>query len=197
MSRASSSDVSHTDTARRTRDQADGELVRRARLGDKRAFGALAERHGPAMYRFARRMLNDHEAVEDSVQDALVAAWTSIDRFRGDSAPRTWLFGILANMIRRRLRSAARYPTDELPPELPAARSTDPVTAAQAADLLEALEVALADLPEAQRACWILAEVERMSYADIARVQATTVGSVRGAVHRARQNLERRLEPWR
>ncbi|MGF0115041.1 RNA polymerase sigma factor [Promicromonospora sp. Marseille-Q5078] len=175
----------------------DGELVRRARLGDKDAFGELALRHGTAMYRYARRMVRDDGVAEDCVQDALVAAWTSVGRFREESAVRTWLFGILANTVRRRVREAARHPADELPEDLVADRAGDPVSAAQARDLVEALEVALADLPALQRACWILAEVERMSYAEIARVQATTVGAVRGAVHRARQNLGRRLEPWR
>lgn len=175
----------------------DDELARRARLGDKDAFGTLVDRHGTAMYRFARRMLSDDSAVDDCVQDALVAAWTSLDRFRGDSAVRTWMFGILANTVRRRIRTESRHPTTELSVDLPDDRSGDPVSTAQARDLLGALEIALAELPAMQRACWILAEVERMSYADIAHVQATTVGSVRGAVHRARQNLERRLEPWR
>lgn len=170
--------------------------MRLARLGDKDAFGALARRHGAAMYRFARRMLHDDAASEDCVQDALVAAWTSVDRFHGDAAVRTWMFGILANTIRRRVRTDGRHPTSELPADLPD-RSVDPAATARARDLLEALEIALAQLPPMQRACWILAEVERMSYADVARVQSTTVGVVRGAVHRARQNLGRRLEAWR
>ncbi|MFI2105311.1 RNA polymerase sigma factor [Isoptericola sp. NPDC019693] len=179
----------------------DLELVRRARTGDKDAFGELAARHGTAMYRYARRMLRDDGAAEDCMQDALVGALTSIGRFRGESAVRTWLFGILAHVVRRRMRDAVRHPVQGLPPDLVAGgaadRAGDPVATVQAHDLLAALELALADLPELQRACWILAEVERMSYADVARVQSTTVGAVRGAVHRARVNLERRLEPWR
>lgn len=175
----------------------DDDLARRARLGDKDAFGTLAQRHGAAMFRFARRMLRDDPASEDCVQDALMTAWTSINRFRGESAVRTWMFGILANTIRRRARIEARHPTGELSTDLPADPAADPASAVHARDLLEALEIALAELPPQQRACWILAEVERMPYTDIARVQATTVGSVRGAVHRARQNLGRRLEAWR
>ena len=73
----------------------DAELVRRARLGDRDAFAALVERHGAAMYRYARRMLHDDGAAEDCVQEALVSAWLSADRFRGEAAVRTWLFGIL------------------------------------------------------------------------------------------------------
>jgi len=195
-SRCDASDVGHT-LPEDLSDALDDELVRRARLGDKDAFGALSRRHGAAMYRFARRMLHDDAASEDCVQDALVAAWTSVDRFRGDAAARTWLFGILANTVRRRLRTEGRHPTSALPLQLSADVATEPDTTARAHGLREALEIALAGLPAMQRACWILVEVERMSYADAARVQATTVGTVRGAVHRARQNLERRLEAWR
>ncbi|MFE5294438.1 RNA polymerase sigma factor [Isoptericola sp. NPDC056618] len=179
----------------------DSELVRRARLGDKEAFGELAARHGTAMYRYARRMLRDDGMAEDCMQDALASALTSMGRFRGESTVRTWLFGILTHTVRRRMRDMTRHPELELPREVAvggaADGANDPAAAAQAHDLLEALEIALADLPDLQRACWILAEVERMPYADVARVQATTVGAVRGAVHRARMNLGRRLEPWR
>jgi RNA polymerase sigma-70 factor, ECF subfamily len=175
----------------------DAELVRRARLGDKDAFSALVEQHGSAMYRFARRMLRDDGTAEDCVQDALVAAWLSIERFRGDAAVRTWLFGILTNTVRRRVRTEARHPAAPLPDDYDLPGGADPITAAEAQDLRAALEIALAALPPMQRACWILAEVERMSYADIARVQATTVGAVRGAIARARTTLGRRLAPWR
>lgn len=176
----------------------DAELVRRARLGDRDAFAVLVERHGAAMYRYARRMLHDDGAAEDCVQEALISAWLSADRFRGEAAVRTWLFGILTNTVRRRVRTEARHPASPLPVDtaLPEA-GDDPISAVQATDLRDALEIALRDLPPVQRACWMLVEVERMSYADVARVQATTVDAVRGAVHRARTTLGRRLAPWR
>lgn len=175
----------------------DAELVRRARLGDKDAFGSLVEEHGPALYRYARRMLHDRGAAEDCVQDALVAAWLAVDRFRGDAAVRTWLFGILANTVRRRVRTEARRPESPLPEDLDLPGGDDPITAVQADDLRHALDLALRDLPRMQRACWMLVEVERMSYAEVAHVQASTVDAVRGSVHRARTTLGRRLEPWR
>lgn len=175
----------------------DSELIRRARLGDKDAFADLVVRHGPAMYRYARRMLRDDGAAQDCVQEALVAAWLSADRFRGDAAVRTWLFGILTNTVRHRIRDESRHPVRPLPQEVDLPGGGDPITSVQARDLHDALDIALQDLPAMQRACWMLVEVEQMSYADIARVQTTTVDGVRGAVHRARVTLARRLGPWR
>jgi len=176
----------------------DDELTRRARLGDKAAFTELVERHGPAMYRFGLRLLRDEPATEDCVQDALLAAWQSIDRFRGESTVKTWLFGILAHTVRHHVRTHARRPAlVELAADPSGPVSERPHAQAEASELLRALEAALAELPPMQRACWMLREIEGMSYEQIAHVQATTVSTVRGALHRARRDLERRLEPWR
>ncbi|GMA23224.1 putative RNA polymerase sigma factor [Luteimicrobium album] len=181
--------------------EADDELARRARLGDKRAFADLVDRHGPVVHRFAARLVGPDEA-DDVAQETFVTAWTSLDRYRGASAFRTWLLGIAANHARHRLRWDARHPRGPLPdPDEPAtvlgAHDAGPDRRAIGDAFVDALEKALDELPVMQRACWILRDVEGLSYAEVAEVQATTVTAVRGALHRARTALASRLEPWR
>ncbi|UFU04715.1 sigma-70 family RNA polymerase sigma factor [Ruania suaedae] len=179
-------------------DPSDAELVRRARNGEKEAFEGIVRRHGPAMYRFGLRMLRDEHAVRDCVQDAFVSAWQAIEGFRGESAVKTWLFSILANKIRRHLRTQGRTVATELEEsELRSPAQHEPERRALAGTMMAELEQALAELPLAQRACWILYEVEGLSYRRIADIEGMTVDAVRGAIYRARQGLERRLDAWR
>lgn len=77
----------------------DRDLAAAAAAGDRTAFETLIRRHGPALHRFARRMTRDEAAVQDIVQETFVAAWRQIERFRGDSSPRTWLFAICSRKV--------------------------------------------------------------------------------------------------
>lgn len=176
-------------------DEAD--LIRRARLGDRRAFEVLVEEWGPGLYRYGLRMLGDEDVTQDCVQETFLHAWTSIEQFRGDSSLSTWLFGIMANLVRREYRRRSRQPSAELPEEVPARAGEQPEQEVQRSALLQALEGALAALPADQRAAWLLREVEGLSYEQIALVQATTASSVRGRLARARENLGQRMEMWR
>ncbi len=65
--------------------------------------------HRDAMLRFARRKVRDAELAEDAVQEALVSALTSRDSFKGDSALRTWLIGILNHKIQDTFRRESRF----------------------------------------------------------------------------------------
>jgi len=65
--------------------------------------------HRGAMLRFARRRIRDEDLAEDAVQDALVAALSSLDSFEGQSALRTWLIGILNHKIQDTFRREGRY----------------------------------------------------------------------------------------
>lgn len=175
----------------------DDVLARRAALGDRTAFVVVAERHGPALYRYAYRMLQHHGDTEDCVQEVLTAAWRGLPAFRGDAALRTWLFALTINQVRTSLRRRppATLPVEELQVAVP--DRSGPEQQALAAGLLAAIDAALAELPLAQRSTWLLVEVEGLSYAEVAAIRHTTVDAVRGQLHRARRGLEARLEGWR
>ncbi|WP_203758670.1 RNA polymerase sigma factor [Cellulomonas chitinilytica] len=174
-------------------------LARRAALGDRGAFAAVVDRHGPAVYRYARRMLDDPRDTEDCVQEAFAAAWTSLPHFEGRSSLRTWLFAITAHKVRslQRRRSRTALPLPFAPDDEVDLRAVDPESSAEGTDLLEALHRALRELPSGQRSTWLLREVEGLTYDQIAEVSGTTASTVRGQLHRARAHLIRRMEAWR
>ncbi|CAN5816481.1 sigma-70 family RNA polymerase sigma factor [soil metagenome] len=174
-------------------------LARRSGLGDRLAFAELVGRHGPALYRYAIRMLDgDHHAAEDAAQEALTKAWVHLGTFRGDSSAKTWLFRLVANeCLSARRRRRPRPVTAQALNQVPAGQRSAPEQVTLAADLRKALDVALVELPWRQRASWILREVEQLSYVEIAEVLQTTPAVVRGQLHRARANLATRMEQWR
>jgi RNA polymerase sigma-70 factor (ECF subfamily) len=177
----------------------DAALVRAARLGDGDAFGVLVDRHGPAMLRYARRLVGGSEVdAGEVVQEAFISAWRSLDSFRGESSLKTWLL----RLVHRRAVDLNRHrrPTpidDDLISRAMHASTDNPLQEVLDAELLEALQKALDELPWNQRAAWLLREVEGLGYDEIARTMGTTVGSVRGHLHRGRRQLAERMARWR
>lgn len=172
-------------------------LVRAARLGDPNAFAVIVERHGPAMYRYARRLLARPDDAGDVVQEAFVSAWRGLDGFRGDAALRSWLFRLVSRRAADVSRRRRPTPVDDA--SLVTITDPGPGPGQQHLDrcLLDALRAALSRLPWRQRAVWLLAEIEGLSYSEIALALSTTTGVVRGQLHRARRRLATDMEAWR
>ncbi|MDG4663096.1 sigma-70 family RNA polymerase sigma factor [Mycobacterium sp. 236(2023)] len=176
----------------------DAQLAAAARAGDTAAYEVLVKRHGPSLYRYARRMTRDDAAVQDIVQETFVAAWRQIDRFRAESSVKTWLFAICARKVVDSHRVKRAEPLDDrlLEPADPSP-SADPLAAATNAEFLAALEVALAELPPRQRAVWVLREVEELTFPQIGEILSLSPDGARGHHHRARTTLQQRLHRWR
>ena len=178
---------------------ADHALARRAALGDRRAFADIVYRHGPGMFRYATTMLdgNVHDA-EDAVQNALTKAWQHLPQFRAEASLRTWLFRITANEVLALRRRRRPIPLDDqLLEPMRAPVRDQPEQRLDEEELRAALTAALNELPWRQRACWILAEYEEMTYEQIAEALDTQVTVVRGQLHRARRTLAIRMARWK
>lgn len=170
-------------------------LAQAAKLGDRRAFETIVQRHGPAMTRYALRATPDRGEAEDLVQEALVAAWQSLDRFDARSSLRTWLFGILVNKVGTARRKRKALPVED--EQLDRPDHSDPLQAASDSELRRALEAALMTLPDRQRTAWLLVEVEGMTQPEAANVMRTTPDTVRGLLQRARRSLAERMRQWK
>lgn len=174
----------------------DATLVVRAREGDVTAFEALVRRYQVPVYRIAVRILNDPCSAADTAQEAFVTAWRRLPEVRAEQAFAAWLYRIAVTRALSTLRSVRPYvPLDETA----AARDRfpGPEENAVANGLAMALRCALNRLTPEQRVCWILREMEGLSYEEVATVLHTTPGAVRGRLHRARPQLAEELKPWR
>lgn len=173
-------------------------LLRAARLGDQTAYEGLVDLHGPAMLRYARRLMGGDDGAKDVVQEAFVSAWKDLERFEGRSSVRTWLFRIVHRRAVDAQRVRRPVPVDDpMISRLSLPAPDDPLAEVLRGELLAALQVALSELPGPQRGVWLLREVEGLSYDEIADVMQLPVGSVRGHLHRGRRALAERMETWR
>jgi len=144
----------------------------------------------PALRRYARALTRDADIADDLVQDTLVRALRSEHLFQGDEI-RSWLYTILTNLNRNRLRSLARRPVlspieDNDAPDLagPEAGGRD-------------IERALATLVEEQRTALLLVVLEGLSYRDVAEVQGVPIGTVMSRLARARVQIKTYLDGGR
>lgn len=195
---ATSHDVCVASSDPATHEASDEALVRAARVGDAEAFATIVRRHGPAMYRYAVRLLGSEHDATDATQEAFVSAWRSLGSFRGHSALRTWLFTLVSRRAADLRRTRRPTPIDDpLVSALVGPAPDNPLQSALDDELLAALRLALAELPWHQRAVWLLREIDGMTYQEIGTVLGLTTGSVRGHLHRGRKMLAERMNRWR
>lgn len=178
------------------------DLIRRAQRGDLPAFNALVLRFQDAVFGLAARMLGSTEAAEDVTQDAFLAAWRSIDSFRGGSF-RSWLFTIAANRCRDEFRRRGRRPVTSLDAARDDPDRADldppdddplPEAVAEQGELRSALEALLRELPDDWREAVVLSDVEGLDYAEIAAVTGVALGTVKSRLSRARSRLRELID---
>ena len=176
-------------------DIADQSLVRRARDGDPMAFEALIRRHGPLMRAYIARIVGSRTEADDVAQEAFYSAWRWLPELRDPAAVRPWLMRIAgrhAFSYLRRRPVASRTNVDT-----PVPASDQPENVAERNAVLQALSSALEALPADQRQCWLLREVGKFSYEEIAEELNIPTTAVRGKLARGRANVCARMEGWR
>ena len=167
------------------RTQSDERLVALARAGQERAFEAIVERYRKPLLRHCRRVLPEARA-EDALQQALVSAWTALQRGDDVHDLRPWLYRIVHNTSLNALRVNG-YDYDELRETLEGIGG--PAELAERRALVRHTFAGLADLPERQREALLAIAVEGRSQEEVADELGLTSGAVRQLVHRARTTL--------
>jgi RNA polymerase sigma-70 factor (ECF subfamily) len=177
---------------------------------------AQMEAHRASLTGHCYRMLGSAFDAEDAVQETMVRAWQSLDRFEGRSSLRTWLHRIATNVCLDELSSRSRRarPIEEGPvgdvdhplEELPRTHWLEPIPdvrvlptdanpqelAALRQSIRLAFVAALQHLPARQRAALLLTEVLGWSAAEVAESLDTSVAAVNSALQRARATLTSR-----
>ncbi len=175
----------------------DATLVVRAQERDPVAFELLVRRYQLRLYRLAVQLLGDHGEAEDVVQEAFISAWRQLPGFRGEAAFFSWMYRIVTNRCLNTTRSRRpTVPLEELSQAPSAWEKDSPERAAAGSDLRVALQRALAGLPAGLRVCWVLREVDGLSYTQIADIVGASPDAVRGRIYRARTRLAEVMRPW-
>jgi RNA polymerase sigma-70 factor, ECF subfamily len=170
----------------------DQELVRRVLAGQTDDFRVLVDRHQQPVFRFASGLLRNHEEAQDVTQEAFLAAFVNLSAYDSSRAAfSTWIFTIARNRCINLLKQ--RRPIAFNEPD--SIEDVAPADALVNQELSQQLDRALAALPVEQRSAFVLAEIEELPYAEIARIERTSVGTVKSRIHRAKQRLQSLLEP--
>ena len=168
----------------------DVQLVDRAQDGDRKAFSELVRRYQTAVYRVCYRILGNAHDAEDAAQEAFIRAYDRLTSFQGRSAFKTWMTRLAVNVSLNELDR--RKPFNPL---MDVHESPGPGPEAEAVRSEAATEVqdALQQLRPNHRAAVVLRDLEGVSYREIAKHLEVPEGTVKGWVHRGRQELKELL----
>ena len=168
------------------------------------SFEERALEHVDALYGAALRLTRDANEAQDLVQDALVRAYRFQSHFEAGTNLKAWLLRILTNTFINHYRRSARerrvLDADESAPIGDGVMSraamrglTDSTSVAQEGLLREEILNALESLPEDYRLMIVLADIEELSYKEIAETVSVPIGTVMSRLHRARKMMQKQL----
>ena len=164
------------------------QLLERIAGGDEAALAELHRVFARRVFVFAAARLRDDAAAEEAVADTFFEIWRHARRFRGESQPSTWMFGIARNIVLNKLRARAPE-TDELDEAMP----TDDLGAFDElarkelrAGILRCMEA----LSAAHRECLYLVFYEGLSLAEVAALQGCPENTVKTRLFHARRNIK-------
>jgi RNA polymerase sigma factor (sigma-70 family) len=168
---------------------ADEALMGRIGEGCAESFAVMVERHSPALWRVALRMLGDRHDAEDVVQECFTRLWQQAPRWTSFGAgPVGWLHRTAVNLCfdrHRRLRLVTAV--DELPEQEDESPLADSLI--EASDTRRAVSCALAGLPERYRAALVLCYYEGLSNAAAAEALELNVKAMESLLFRARRRM--------
>jgi RNA polymerase sigma-70 factor (ECF subfamily) len=176
------------------------------RAGDPAAVASLVRQETPRLLSVARRILRNDEDAKDAVQEGLIAALSSLDRFEGGSQLSTWLHRIVVNAALMKIRAKRSRPEESIEDLLPGFEADGhisvPASEWAPADTLvmrdevcQLVRSSIDRLPESYRTVLLLRDIEELSTEETAHALEITPVAVKVRLHRARQALRTLLDP--
>ncbi len=188
----------------------DRELIARfVGAGDQSAFDQLVGKYSSRAYQIAYGILNNREDAEEVAQDVFLRIFRALPKFRGDSEFSTWMYRIVINLSRNKLRwnkirgaglsLSLDAPVEnakgdgELTIELPDERMT-PDQESLYNELKEKTSKAMNQLQDSYREAVTLRNVQGLSYEEIADILGCKVGTIKSRIARGREEIRNSLE---
>ncbi len=186
-------------------EQVDLHLIKEVQNGNKQAFDSLVLKYQYRIFKLVARYISDPSEVLDVTQEAFIKAYKAIDNFRGDSSFYTWLYRIAVNTAKNHLISRGRrvpesdFEISELEQFISKNNAKEYSTPERTLiydEMEHMLFDIIDDLPSDLKTAIMLREIEGLSYEEIAGVMGCPVGTVRSRIFRARETIERKIEPY-
>lgn len=179
----------------------DKELIAKIRQGDERAFRSLVEKHQGQVINTCYGFLRNKEDAEDIAQDVFIEVFRSVGSFRGDAKLSTWLYRIAVNKSLNHLQKhkykkwinsiQSSFLGEDKEYQIKDDRNPQSHYEDHEREII--LHNAIDGLAENQKIAFTLHKYDGLSYKETAEVMGTSLSSVESLIHRAKQNLKKRL----
>lgn len=176
----------------------DKELMELIQAGDEKAFRELVIRFQDRLLNFVGRIVTDRETSEEIVQETFLRIFNQKMSYTPQYAVSTWVYTIALNLSRSELRKrklrkflSLDFLKEELDIELA------DTTVQRMSGLAPVLQKAIEKLPQEYKTAFILCDIQRLPYQQIAEVMRVPVGTVKSRINRARSMLREKLKPYK
>ncbi|MFQ3597224.1 MAG: sigma-70 family RNA polymerase sigma factor [Chloroherpetonaceae bacterium] len=182
----------------------DDELIAEFKSGTaaqkEKAFAELLRRHREPIYWVCRRLLNTHEDADDVTQTVFLKIFRALPNFQEEAQFSTWAYRIATNESLNFLRAKAVRHAESLD-ALSSEANTDikadsrlPDEELMRAEERNAIDAAIASLPEKQRAVFVMRYYDELSYEEIAKALGGTVGGLKANYFHAFKKISEYLK---
>ena len=185
----------------------DHEAVTACQKGDVAAFERLVEKYQKKMLNIAYRMTGDYDDACEVVQEAFLSAYRAIRKFRGDARFSTWLYGIVVNHAKNRLKQVQSRTFREGtslddPVETgegqyvrePVAQESLAVEELERKEIREKVQHCIESLDPEQREVLVLRDIQGFAYEEIRDILKLPDGTVKSRLFRARDAMKQCLK---
>jgi RNA polymerase sigma-70 factor, ECF subfamily len=162
-------------------------IITRIIDGEIDCFEVLVRRYQKPVICMINNLINDRHICEDIAQDVFFTAYKKLATFdHARSSFSTWLFTIARNKSINILRKKKIFPTNKLPekPDL-----HNPADRMEHKEFYDKLEKTFQRLPAKQKTAFVLAELENLSYEEIAQIEGAKIGTIKSRINRAKKKL--------
>ena len=179
--------------------------MERIQAGDEDAFREFIEAHQHRIVSTVSKMLGGDSDAEDVAQQVFIRVWKNAARWEPTAKFTTWVYTILRNLVFNECRRRTRHRTHSLdaaiddedhPQQFADGNIKTPDTALLDAEMQDAIERAIQELPEAPRMAIIMRRYQDVSYEEIGGVLDLTVPAVKSLLFRARTELREKLKAY-
>lgn len=194
----------------------DDELMQRFQKGDEDAFNLLARRHQQSLINFIAKFTGDKDNAEDLAQETFIRIYKAADRYKpGRAQFKTWMYLIAKRLCLNEVRNQARrsrFKVDNIVTSdnahgvddeqidiiatAPADAAFQPEVALERKELRNAIQKAIAELPEQYRFPLVLRDIQGLSYDEIGKILELRSGTTKSRINRARIMLKDKLKPF-
>ena len=184
-------------------------VIERAQRLDPDAYDLLVDEYAPRLFGFFYRLAGSREDAEDLLQEVLLRLVRMLPRYRHEGRFEAWLFRVAANLARDRIRRARRAPTivslsgasddqsDPTPPDEWDGSGKGPASPDERLihrERVDRMQAALEQLPAPEREVIMLRHYSALTFAEIAELMGTPLGTALARAHRGLAKLRRIME---